>query len=516
MEFFYKHRVLITVVIYCGCFFLLYPLFRYILDDDGIGYAMVTRRWAEGDFYNAINGYWSPLHSWIAIPFYKAGLGLVQSFHFSNILISIGILIIVDLLASKYEINHKKRFFFLLISVPLLIYMSYCQLAADILFCFFFLLYIFHCSAGDSFTSKRKIVVCALIAWCGYLSKAYGFPLFLVHFCLWQYWLSTRTLIPEPKKKLISNLITGISVFLILSLPWIIVLHYKYHTWTFGYSGKLNLSWQLASPVAQINNGYIVPHLLNSPTPWEDPWFSQSKLYSPFTSFSHLIRECKVILHNVIAMIDSFHASSFLSLAILFSLFLYAVKTKSGMATLFLFSILLLPLGYLLVHIEPRFLWPATFLLLIASFHLLSFLFHTYRFPQYAKLICWITLTASFLVPPLNALQDMAGSGKDVYSLSKDLEAHAIKGAFASSQEEYSNMRKASFLSGNRYFESFEPDPSDEWTLSQIRSRKIEYYFLFYRNERQLRLFQHSTLLNESTNKYFLPAHHLIILKFAQ
>src|SRR5687768_4726005 len=99
----YRYRLPLAILLLTGCFFLLYPWYRYVLDDDGIGYAMVTKRLAAGDFFNALNGYWSPLHSWLALPFFKAGAGIIDSFKFSNLLISACMLVVLDRLMGQAE-----------------------------------------------------------------------------------------------------------------------------------------------------------------------------------------------------------------------------------------------------------------------------------------------------------------------------------------------------------------------------------------------------------------------------
>ena len=92
MKILHRHRLAAAIGIFILFFLLLYPFYKYIFDLDAIGYLMVTKRWASGDFHNAINGMWSPLHSWLIVPFYKLGFNEITSFKFSNAIISIGVL----------------------------------------------------------------------------------------------------------------------------------------------------------------------------------------------------------------------------------------------------------------------------------------------------------------------------------------------------------------------------------------------------------------------------------------
>jgi hypothetical protein len=121
---------------------------------------------------------------------------------------------------------------------------------------------------------------------------------------------------------------------------------------------------------------------------------------------------------------------------------------------LLLLSILLLPGGYLAVHIEPRFLWPAAFLLLIAGTHLLTRIFTIWRFRPAAHRIAWFVLISSFLITPINSLQDLRYANQREHSIAAALQADGINGKFASGPTTYSAMRKIAFLSGNQYFEN--------------------------------------------------------------
>jgi|GEM_PF-1723767 len=513
MRFILRFRLLLATLLFVGSFLLLYPLYQFILDDDGIGYATITRRWAQGDFFNAINGYWSPLHSWIALPFHLAGADLLNSFRISNVLIGVSIIWVMHLLTARIELKKSMKALILLMAVPILLYMSYYELAADILFCLLFLLYVNVCAAGDVFGRSRKIVLCAFIGFLAYLSKAYAFPLFIGHFVCWQYWLSKRSLLPGRKKQLVKNIVTGLLVFFILSLPWIIALHHKYDMWTFGYAGRLNLSWQVMPLPAAHVDFFNAPHLPDSPTLWEDPYYAQGRLYHSFSSMVTFGNQLKIILHNMIKLIATLNELSFLSIGLLMAMLLYVFKTRSGMLLLFLLSVILLPVGYLFIHIEQRFLWPAIFILLLSGFHLLSFFFRTYRFHYIAKNICWILFIASFLITPLNALQDMIGEGRTDYELAAHMRSDGRNLKLASNPEYYSVMRKAAFISGNQYYEIVQHQHSHEQLAYAAKEAGIEYFYFFYKDVSDLSNFQQSPVFRAAVKQRHIPSHKLLILK---
>jgi hypothetical protein len=498
-------------MLFSSCFVLLYPWYQFVLDDDGIGYAMVTKRLAAGDYAHALNGYWSPLHSWIALPFYKAGLSLTAAFKFSNLLISCCMLFVCDRLMQRTELSDRKKMLLLITAIPMLLYMTFYQLAADILFCLLFCSYVLLCAAATAFTKTITVISCAIIGVFAYLAKAYAFPLFIAHFTVWQCWLYKRSLLPRRKRQIIKNLGIGIGLFLMLALPWIIALHGKYDRWTFGYSGKVNLAWQLApeKTVSPATTFFSAPPYPDSPTPWEDPGYPQQVFVSSFESPAVFFRQVKLILHNVIAALHSFHALSFLATAIMLAMFLFVMRTGSSVMLLFLLSVILLPGGYLPVHIEPRFLWPAAFLLLIAGTYLLTRIFSIWRFRPAAQNIAWIVFIGSFLITPLNSLQDLRHANKEEHAIASSLKKDGIAGNFASDGSSYSNMRKIAFLSGNRYYENHRQQYSADEIVAGIKSARIDYFFFFQNPSDD---FRNSSLYTSATRKIEYPRYNLVIL----
>ena len=90
------YRLPIVLTVYVICIVVSYPLYQYIFDSDSIGYLGVTKRLATGDYFYGINGYWSPLHSWLDIPFYKAGMNGILVFRGINALFGAGVIVMVN------------------------------------------------------------------------------------------------------------------------------------------------------------------------------------------------------------------------------------------------------------------------------------------------------------------------------------------------------------------------------------------------------------------------------------
>ncbi|QQR52800.1 hypothetical protein IPG36_01610 [bacterium] len=50
------------------------PAFRYQINPDGVAYIDLARLYADGQWWTAINAYWSPMFSWLLAPLIAIGL----------------------------------------------------------------------------------------------------------------------------------------------------------------------------------------------------------------------------------------------------------------------------------------------------------------------------------------------------------------------------------------------------------------------------------------------------------
>src|SRR6478735_779060 len=73
----FDRRLLVLAAIFAvGSALAIFAAFqaRYLLTSiDGISYASIAQQYADGDWGNAFNAYWSPLYSWLAAPFLWLG-----------------------------------------------------------------------------------------------------------------------------------------------------------------------------------------------------------------------------------------------------------------------------------------------------------------------------------------------------------------------------------------------------------------------------------------------------------
>lgn len=85
-------------------FILLLPFYKQVFDVDGIGYSLVAQHLAHGNFARAINGFWSPLHSWLIAPFIKTGIPVELLFFLFQCCYFIGVIMAIEKVLPAFSI----------------------------------------------------------------------------------------------------------------------------------------------------------------------------------------------------------------------------------------------------------------------------------------------------------------------------------------------------------------------------------------------------------------------------
>src|SRR5687768_11427631 len=128
-----RKYLLIASLLYCVLFYALLPWYRYIIDFDATGYINVAKLLAAGDYSNSINGFWSPLGSWMLVPFMKSGYDPVLSAKYINGVFGLLSLIAFYCLLKKLTISDSIRNVFLFFVIVMLFYFAFYELFGDLL-----------------------------------------------------------------------------------------------------------------------------------------------------------------------------------------------------------------------------------------------------------------------------------------------------------------------------------------------------------------------------------------------
>src|SRR5438045_7475715 len=104
---------LILVVPLCG-------IYLYEIEPDSIAYISIAREYAAGDFTDAVNAYWSPLYSWLMVPFIKTGIDPLIAAKIFGVIAGAATLWLIDISCRRMGLRAGERRVVGLMLVPLL------------------------------------------------------------------------------------------------------------------------------------------------------------------------------------------------------------------------------------------------------------------------------------------------------------------------------------------------------------------------------------------------------------
>ena len=486
------HKLILptSLVLYILIWKLLDPYLGYMLDSDCVAYLTIANRIAKGEYMLSINGLWSPLNVWCIVPFIKQGIDAFLAAKIVNGIFG-GILLIQFYTLLKHFKLEPFIQNLIMLALPLIIgFYAYFQLFGDVLQLIFVLLYVRLIISNAFYSSYGYMILSGVIMGIGFYAKAYSFVFFLLHFnvfLLWSYYSSKISL----KRAIISSLLGMISCVVVM-LPWSFALKQKYGEFSLsGHAGKLNMSWYINSgksfkPEIKL---LIPPTYQDSPSFWEDPYLSQSNLSSPFSSTVYFVRWIARIIHTTLVALGCFTEISFLALAILLiGIYYYFFrKVKSLQESddfemqILILTMLVLPIGYLMMHIETRYIWLNTFLLLIVGSKLLE-QFKSGVFYPYIYRFAGVLFVVSFLVFPIMQLEQLKFKNKSLFEFSEVMKQNKIKGSFTANVGDAGPMWVVAYLTGNQFYTIERSDYSKSELIDELKRYKVDYYLMEMEN----------------------------------
>lgn len=474
----------IAVLVFLLLFIAGWPYYKYIFDSDAIGYLTIAKHYAAGRWHEAVNGYWSPLHSWLAAPFVSAGFYELYVFKVLNAGIGVLILLTFHRYLKRYEFSLSITWGLMLAAVIIVLHFAYFEVAADILLVLLLLLYFLVITTNNFTTNLKLNILAGCLAAIAYFSKTYAFPFLLLHFTF-VHWLAPAQ---QPR-----NWLVGISVFLLVCFPWILALHDKYGIWTIGTSGKMNSSVYL---VHEYNPNLLLfaPPYENSVAWWEDAYLYQKKFYTPFQSAALFVHQIRILLFNIQQYFLALSVISYLVPFTFLLLFFDALQKNSTIARHLTIFSLLLPLGYLFIHIETRFLWILALLLLPWIVQWWIQVLKNNNAPKWIYKTILAVVVVSFLAEPVNQLKDNINKQKNWSLQARALQAGGITGNCISHNKHLDEGMIVAYQAGLRYFmPGFQKDLLQDVLPEAIKSN-IRWFLFFYDTEEKKKEFLQSEI----------------------
>ncbi|MBI5675668.1 MAG: hypothetical protein HZC48_07590 [Nitrospirae bacterium] len=471
------------------------------LTADSMLYFSIAEKYLNGDYANAINGYWGPLLAWLLIPFLYFGFSNVFAINAIDLLLGIFTITGIWILSYRFEISEKIRSIILIALCPIILRVSIVQPMDFLLLC---ILVYYLCIVFKSDYPNKMLhgVLCGLLGALAYFTKAYAFPFFIAHFLIMNILHYFRNSSNAVRKNILKNALTGFILFFLVSGIWIMTISNKYGYYTFSTMRSTNfnapgpeaMGGGLEFGVPIFNEGFFEPPNKTAFVVWEDPSYIRGKKWSPWESwgyFKHFIRLC---LKNIAEGLLIFESFSTLSIAIVIAYILsFSAQSKDkllarGDLLYPLFTIALFTGGYIMFHFEQRYLWLSNILLLLMGGHILYELFQRDLFrSSLRKGILTILFIVSFIFTPSRHVLQASKSNieQDMYYISTDLKQYNIKGNIASNREYvpihdawHKTFRLAYWLN-SRYYGQAKENISDEELGNELKKYGINYYFFW-------------------------------------
>jgi hypothetical protein len=459
---------LITGIALLAICFLLLPFYRYELTPDSITYLAIAKQYAAGYFNEAVSGYWAPLFSWLIAPLLV--LHVPPIFAAKIVCVCAAVLALVSLhaLSELYPMSTACRVG--LLSAGGVVVASYAfeftgpdLLFAALLLCYFRLIF------DLGFVSQpRAGLYCGLFGGLAYLAKGYGLFFFAAHFTLFcaLHWLTNKS--RAERAQLVRQFISGMAVFFLIVLAWLVPLRVKYGFWSSGTTGKFN--YRLVGPES---SGY--PHLREleiPPSPhatnaWQEPLVDRLNNWDIFANAFTRQHEGKLIAHDSRETVNYWlHAAPLFVILVIACLFLAKTKRDRREWLFPLVTIVLFTSGYLLITVEQRYLWPTALLLLWMTFYALDRCLRdqlirynvSYRV-GYKELAILCIVALSFAVEPLRNLRYHFRLDRALYETSNQLRQSLPPGSRIASCNSWGDSAYLAFELDSRYFGTPWPTP---------------------------------------------------------
>ena len=459
---------------------LLIPCYLHKVNPDGISYFSIAEKYLDRDFKNALNGYWGPLYSWLLVIFMGIGFSAVLSAKLLSMIIGVVFLWQADKFYILLGIRRKWKTLLLFLTMINLIYFALSVVTPDFLFACLILIYI-NLMIGNKYRkNKRYGILAGFVGALLYLTKAYGLPFFLFHYLvinLLFYFLKKEK---SVRKTVVFNFLSGMIIFLLISVPWIILISGKYGYFTIGTSGRFNHA--LIGPETKDFpvhiNGLLPPPNSTANSVWEDISYEEMPDWSATSSWRNILHQLWTIFKNIVWTGIILSQYSFLAIFILLGILIYLYRQgwQSLHSRIFfvLISMLILFSGYLLILVVVRYLWVCMVFLLGAGGGLLTLISEKYKQKRALQTFIVVVFSLSFVIyPVIKTVPNLRGK-PHIERINSYLQEMKIKGKIASNERWHDGVWLAYFNDWHYYGERGETSESE--FKEQLKEYEIDYY----------------------------------------
>jgi hypothetical protein len=480
-------EIVLPLVVYLAATVILFPWYQYVINNDGVSYLSIARKYATADWEHAVNGYWGPLLSWLVAPFIRVGVDPMVGVRLVNIAAGLGALLLTIRLMRLYGLSRAVRIALLVALVPMCVSYALGLATPDLLITTLLLGYFIIIFDERYPRTVTHGVACGLLGGLSYLSKSYALPFFGAHFALASVLHYIRHRDRRIRRRVIQATVSGLAMFAFIAGMWIVVISAKYGHFTFSTSGTYNLA--LIGPDSKGHphdyQGFIPPPNDAAISAWEDPTYTPMSGWRTFASWRNVRHRALSFVRTCARTVSILGLFSPVAL-VLVVVQLVIVLRRPGDTLLrgtwgwLLWTLLLYCGGYCLVLVEARYLWPCAILLLIIGGSVFERWRSTAVTAGGGRTIGLALLALSFLILPAQHLKANFNRRRAEHDMARAMSEYVPAGsAIASSPGSWASAHILSYHLGARYYGAARADWSAVELAEELQQRGIRYYLVW-------------------------------------
>ena len=387
----------VSISLYFISALFLYAPYKYIINVDGISYISIAQKYASFNFIDAVNGFWSPMISWLLVPFLWLDIDPVLATKLINLCSGFLTLLICNKFLLKLDISGFSRNSALLTISFVLVNWAMYMLRVDLLFLLGTLTYLYVLLNENYLTNRFLAVLAGILGAIIYFAKSFGFPFFIAHFFIFNLIFFFRTKDSDIRAKCVKTFFSGMIAFALISGVWIYALSHKYHEFTVSKKGTNIISETIAQ------RGYLNGKTILNPPPnstaisiWEDnsSTIGPNGLQRYFYDFAGAMKiQIKIIKKNMYMTIRALCIFSLFSCLVLSVAIYHFVKHWRNIlydnSFLLLITGLILTGGYIPIWVDNRYLWLDCIILILIGMKL---------FERYTESLMWRPILKNALI----------------------------------------------------------------------------------------------------------------------
>ena len=461
----------------------LLPGFTDQINPDGVSYLASARKYLAGDFAAAATAFWSPLYTWLlAVPL---GLGVpaLLSAKLVDLLSGAAALLGTWRLLSALRVDRALRMGAAATAIPVLLGFGLSVATPDLLACAIVLHLLADLAGEEWWTLPHAGPRAGLLMAAAYLAKAYALGFVAVHFALVLALDLWRT--PAERSRIARRAAVALAALLLVVGGWACLLGLKYGRPLVSAAGTL--SWGLDGPgnpgYPMQRDGFLPLPDATAQSAWDDPTLLHLPSWNALGSPGERAHFRALVSRNLAELAAiALHFSPLAGVVAVLTVLLagsHRDPPPRRHAAILALAALVLPAGYLVLHLRERFLSTLCVLLLaLGTFAVGALRSWLDGDRRWRGSLAAALLFLSFLAAPIGALRASWGDGRQWAEMARALEA-APAGSLVASNGRWRQSLYLSFHRGWRYLGEPGPNAPPKQVKEELWRQRAAFFLVW-------------------------------------